>query len=81
MWAWLRRLRVGAEAPAQRKGRYMPTEVAFIAKMYESGVSVDEISRRFNRSPQSISSKMQRCGIRRPPEYISQVRRIARSGG
>ena len=72
---------MGAEAPAQRKRRYMQTEVEFIAKMYENGVSVAEISRRFDRSPKSILSKMQRSGIRRPPEYISRVRRIARSGG
>jgi hypothetical protein len=60
---------------------YMQTEVAFICKMYEDGVDVNEIAERFSRSPRSIRNKVYAMGVRRSKEHISQVRRLSRLGG
>lgn len=78
---WLREQEPVVLQPVKRTRRpYMPTEVAFICKMYEDGVDVDEIAKRFGRTAVSIRSKMQSLGVRRSRAYISSVRRMARLG-
>ena len=80
MWEKLKRLWLGAEAPAPAAARrpYLQTEVAFICKMYEDGVAVDEIAERFDRTPTSIRQKLHLLKVRRSPAYISEIRRASR---
>jgi hypothetical protein len=82
MWSSLKGLWRGAEAPAPAVVRrpYLETEVAFICKMYEDGVDVDEIAQRFGRTAGSIRGKMRSLGVRRSKAYVSRVRRMARLG-
>ena len=78
---WLREQEPAVPKPVKQKRRpYMPTEVAFICKMYEDGVDIDEIAKRFGRTAASIRSKMQSLGVRRSMAYVSRVRRMARLG-
>ena len=78
---WLREQVPAVPQPVKRTRRpYMPTEVAFICKMYEDGVDVDEIAKRFGRTAGSIRSKMRSLGVRRSKAYVSRVRRMARFG-
>lgn len=87
MWERLKRLWLREQEPAvpqpvkRTRRRYMPTEVAFIRKMYEDGVDVDEIAERFGRTAGSIRRKIQSLGVRRSRAYISNVRRMSRLGG
>ncbi len=86
MWERFKRLWLREQEPAvpqpvkQTRRPYMPTEVAFICKMYEDGVDVDEIAKRFGRTAGSIRKKIQSLGVRRSRTYISSVRRMARLG-
>jgi hypothetical protein len=86
MWKRLKRLWLGEQVTAvpqpvkQRRHPYLQTEVAFICKMYEDGVDVDEIAKRFGRTAGSIRGKMQSLGVRRSKAYVSRVRRMARLG-
>ena len=78
---WLPEQEPAVPKPVKRTRRpYMPTEVAFICKMYEDGVDIDEIAKRFGRTAASIRSKMQSLGVRRSMAYVSRVRRMARLG-
>jgi hypothetical protein len=83
MWSSLKRLWRGAEAPSPAVVRrpYLQTEVSAICKMYEDGVSVDEIAERFDRTPPSIRQKVHLLKVRRSPAYLSEIRRASRRAG